>query len=64
MHLFLTVLVVLALLATVGVLALGIRSMIIGGDPRRSNKLMQARVMFQFLALMLMGLIMLMYAHH
>lgn len=51
---FLTVLVVLALLATVGVLFAGLLGMVKGTqDGRRSNKLMQYRVAFQGLALLL-----------
>ncbi len=51
---FLTVLVVLALLATVGVLFAGLLGMVRGTqDSHRSNKLMQYRVGFQGLALLL-----------
>jgi len=51
---FLTVLVVLALLATVGVLFAGLLGMVKGTqDSRRSNKLMQYRVAFQGVALLL-----------
>lgn len=51
---FLTVLVVLALLATVGVLFAGLLGMVKGTqDGQRSNKLMQYRVAFQGLALLL-----------
>lgn len=51
---FLTVLVVLALLATVGVLFAGLLGMVKGTqDSRRSNKLMQYRVAFQGTALLL-----------
>jgi hypothetical protein len=34
-----------------------------GGDPRRSNKLMQSRVIMQALALVLLAMLMLL-AHH
>ncbi len=51
---FLTVLVVLALLATVGVLFAGLLGMVKGTqDSRRSNKLMQYRVAFQGVAVLL-----------
>ncbi len=51
---FLTVLVVLALLATVGVLFAGLLGMVRGTqDGRRANKLMQYRVLFQGIALLL-----------
>jgi hypothetical protein len=51
---FLTVLVVLALLATVGVLFAGLLGMVKGTqDGRRANKLMQYRVLFQGIALLL-----------
>ena len=48
----------LAMLATLGVLGMGVVQMIRGGDPRRSNKLMQSRVAFQGLALLLLALLM------
>jgi len=47
MEFVLPVLVVVAMLLTLGTLGLGLASMIKGGDPRRSNKLMQMRVWFQ-----------------
>ncbi len=51
---FLTVLVVLALLATVGVLFAGLLGMVRGTqDGRRANKLMQYRVAFQGIAVLL-----------
>ena len=58
MTIFLTILLVLAMLATLGVLGMGVVQMIRGGDPRRSNKLMQSRVAFQGLALLLLALLM------
>ena len=58
MTIFLTILLVLAMLATLGVLGMGVLKMIRGGDPRRSNKLMQSRVAFQGLALLLLALLM------
>jgi hypothetical protein len=42
-----------ALLATLGVLALGVTQLFRGGNPRRSNQLMRWRVILQFTALVL-----------
>ena len=47
MHVFLTFLVVILMLATVSVLAAGMVGMARNIDPRRSNKLMQWRVLLQ-----------------
>jgi hypothetical protein len=60
----LPVLIVMAMLGTLGILALGVISMVRGGDPRRSNKLMQSRVLLQGLALLLFALFMMLYRHH
>jgi len=46
-------LIVLAMLATLGVLGLGLISMARGNSARRSNKLMQSRVLLQGIALLL-----------
>lgn len=56
---FVTVLLVLALLGVLTVLGLGITQMLRGGNPQRSNKLMQARVLMQGLALLLLAILML-----
>jgi ABC-type Na+ efflux pump permease subunit len=64
MSVFLTVLLVLAMLGVLSVLGLGFANMIRGGDPRRSNKLMQARVVMQAAALVLLGLLMMLASHH
>ena len=40
-------------------LGLGLATMLRGGNPRRSNKLMQMRVVMQGLALLLLALLML-----
>jgi len=56
---FLTVLLVLAMLGVLGVLGFGVANMVRGGNPRMSNKLMQGRVMFQAVALVLLALLML-----
>jgi len=59
MNTFFFIVIGLAMLATLAVLGMGIVSMIKGSDPRRSNKLMQSRVMLQGLALLLFALFML-----
>jgi Hypoxia induced protein conserved region len=56
---FLSVLVVIAMLATLGVLIAGMVGMVRGtNDPRRSNRLMRYRVMLQAVALALFALLM------
>ena len=59
MRVLLTVLLVIAMLGVLTVLGFGVASMIRGGDPRRSNKLMQSRVLLQGLALLLLAALML-----
>jgi ABC-type Na+ efflux pump permease subunit len=54
-------LVVLAMLGALGALVLGVINMAKGKDPRRSNRLMQSRVMLQALALLLFAIFMLLY---
>ena len=61
---FLTVLLVLAMLGVLGVLGVGVATMIRGGNPRLSNRMMQGRVAFQALALLLLALLMLMAGGH
>jgi hypothetical protein len=56
---FLTVLLVLAMLGVLGVLGVGVATMARGGNPRLSNKMMQARVVMQGIALLLLALLML-----
>lgn len=46
-------LIPLALAAVAIVLVLGLTNLAAGGSPRRSQKLMQLRVLFQFLAIVL-----------
>jgi hypothetical protein len=58
MHAVLTVLVGILMLATLGVLVAGMVGMVRGGDPRRSNKLMQLRVLLQGAALLLFIILM------
>jgi Hypoxia induced protein conserved region len=56
---FVTILLALALMGVLVVLGLGVATMVRGGNPRRSNKLMQMRVVMQGLALLLLALLML-----
>ena len=58
MHGFLTILIGILLLATLGVLLAGMVGMARGTDPRRSNKLMQWRVILQGSAILLFMIIM------
>ena len=55
---FLTILIILALIAVLGVLITGIISMFRGGEfnEKYGNKLMQMRVIIQFIAVILIGL--------
>lgn len=53
MHTFATVIVGLMMFATLGVLAAGMIGMVRESDPRKSNKLMQYRVLLQALTLVL-----------
>jgi hypothetical protein len=56
---FLSILVVIAMLATLGVLIAGMVGLARGAnDPRRSNRLMRYRVMLQAAALALFALLM------
>jgi len=59
----LPVLVVIAMVATLGTLLLGLISMAKGGNPERSNKLMRSRVLLQGAALLLFVIFMLLYRH-
>jgi hypothetical protein len=47
MHVFMTVLLGISMLATLGVLLAGMLGIVRDTDPRRSNKLMQWRVILQ-----------------
>jgi hypothetical protein len=58
MHTFLAVLVGLLMLATLGVLIAGTIGMVREGNPRRSNKLMQWRVLLQGAAILLFIILM------
>ena len=64
MEAVLPVLVVLAMLATLGVLLFGVINMAKGGNPQRSNKLMQLRVWMQGAALLLFVIFMLLFHRH
>lgn len=61
MEFVLPILVVLAMLATLGTLLFGIFTMAKGGTPERSNKLMRSRVLLQGLALLLFVIFMMLY---
>lgn len=56
-------LLVCALIGVLVVLGLGVASLLKGNDPRRSNKLMQSRVLMQALALFLLAMLMLFTKH-
>jgi Hypoxia induced protein conserved region len=58
MHGFLTVLIGVLMLATLGVLIAGMVGLVRQGDPRRSNKLMQWRVLLQGAAILLFVILM------
>ena len=60
---FLTLLLVLAMLGVLGVLGMGVATMIRGGNPRLSNRFMQARVVMQGVALLVLALLMLLASH-
>jgi hypothetical protein len=61
MNYVLPALVLLAGLGALGALGLGLVSMARGDNPRRSNKIMQARVLLQGLALLLFAIFMMVY---
>lgn len=54
----LTILVLILMLGTLGVLIAGLIGMVREGDPRRSNKLMQWRVLLQGATLLLLVILM------
>jgi hypothetical protein len=60
MRLFLTVLLVFALVGVLIALGVGVVTMLKGGNPRRSNKLMQMRVLMQAVALVVLAILMMM----
>ncbi len=64
MEYVLPIFVVIAMLGALGALAYGVFTMAKGGDPRRSNKIMQSRVLLQGLALLLFALFMMLFRRH
>ncbi len=52
-HWSIYLLIPLALASVAGVLILGLANLASGGSPQRSQKLMQLRVLFQFVALVI-----------
>jgi NADH:ubiquinone oxidoreductase subunit 6 (subunit J) len=63
MRVFLTVILVLALVGVLIALGVGVVTMLKGGNPRRSNKLMQMRVLMQAVALVVLAILMMMAAN-
>ena len=63
MHVFLTVILVLAMVGVLIALGVGVATMIKGGNPRQSNKMMQMRVIMQAVALVVLGILMAMAAN-
>lgn len=61
---FLFILLIIAMLGTVVVLLLGVFNMAKGGNPQRSNKLMQLRVWLQGIALLIFVILAIAYSHH
>ena len=55
---FLTILIVLLMVGTLGVLFAGLFGLVRGSDPARSNQLMRWRVVLQGAALLLFALLM------
>lgn len=58
MHVFLTVLLGISMLATLGVMFAGMLGLVRNTDPRRSNKLMQWRVILQATTIVLFVILM------
>jgi hypothetical protein len=61
MHALLTLLLVFLTVGVVSVLVLGVIGLFRGADPRRSNKLMQYRVILQGAALVVVFLLVLLF---
>ena len=59
----LTILLVLALLGVLAALGVGVATMLKGGNPRRSNRLMQMRVVMQAVALVVLAMLMMIAAN-
>jgi hypothetical protein len=64
MSVFLTVILVLAMIGVLIALGVGVATMLKGGNPRRSNKMMQMRVLMQAVALVALALLMMTAASH
>jgi NADH:ubiquinone oxidoreductase subunit 6 (subunit J) len=64
MNVFLTVILVLAMIGVLIALGVGVATMLKGGNPRRSNKMMQMRVLMQAVALVALALLMMSAASH
>ena len=62
MNVFLTVILVLAMVGVLIALGVGVATMLKGGNPQRSNKMMQMRVIMQAVALVVLALLMMMAA--
>jgi NADH:ubiquinone oxidoreductase subunit 6 (subunit J) len=63
MTVFLTVILVLAMVGVLIALGVGVATMLKGGNPRRSNKMMQLRVLMQAVALVVLAILMMMAAN-
>ena len=63
MRVFLTGILVLAMLGVLVALGVGVATMLKGGNPRRSNKMMQMRVIMQAVALVTLAILMMMAAN-
>jgi hypothetical protein len=63
MRVFLTVILVFAMLGVLVALGVGVATMLKGGNPRRSNKMMQMRVIMQAIALATLAVLMMMAAN-
>jgi Hypoxia induced protein conserved region len=64
MHVFLTLILVFAMVGVLIALGVGVATMLKGGNPRRSNKMMQLRVIMQAIALVTLAILMMMAANH
>jgi len=63
MRVFLTVILVFAMLGVLVAWGVGVATMLKGGNPRRSNKMMQMRVIMQAIALATLAVLMMMAAN-
>jgi hypothetical protein len=61
MEAFLPILIVIFMFGALGMLVLGIATLARGGNPQRSNKLMQYRILLQGLALLVFAIFMLIF---